>query len=133
MMPSNQQYRDSQLRSAPRRRSPTPGLMRNPQKKAICLKTIIITPKKPNSARRKAARVRLSDMHQIDRRLIVYIPGVGHSLQEHGSVLVQGGGVPDLPGVHYRLIRGKYDLAGVVGRSKSRSKYGVRRRVGTHQ
>jgi len=91
-----------------------------PQAKGICLKLLIQKPKKPNSALRKLAKVKLSTGYTIP----VYIPGEGHSLQEHGSVLIKGGRVPDLPGIRYKCIRGKYDLEGVKNRKTSRSKYG---------
>lgn len=94
-----------------------------PQKKGICLKVYTRTPKKPNSALRKVALVRLTNGFNV----IAYIPGEKHSLQEHSVVLVRGGRVKDLPGVRYHLIRGSFDLLGVVGRKKSRSKYGVKK------
>ena len=94
-----------------------------PQKKGICIKVFIATPKKPNSANRKAARVRLSN----GQLVIAYIPGEGHTLQEHSIVLVQNGGPKDLPGVNYRIIRGKFDCSSVENRRSSRSKYGVKR------
>jgi small subunit ribosomal protein S12 len=103
-------------------RSKTPGLKKNPQKKGVCLKVFTRTPKKPNSAIRKIARVRLSTK----KELTVYIPGEGHNLQEHSVVLIRGGRVKDLPGVRYHLIRGKYDLQSVKGRKQGRSKYGVK-------
>jgi small subunit ribosomal protein S12 len=93
-----------------------------PQKKGVCVRVVIRKPKKPNSALRKVAKVKLSSGLVID----AYIPGEGHNLQEHGIVLVRGGRVPDLPGVQYKCIRGKFDLAGVVGRKTSRSKYGAK-------
>ena len=96
----------------------------SPQKKGVCLKVYTRTPKKPNSAIRKIARVRLTN--GID--VIAYIPGEGHNLQEHSVVLVRGGRVKDLPGVRYHLIRGVYDLQGIVSRKKSRSKYGTKKR-----
>lgn len=98
----------------------TPALERCPQKKGICTKLIIRTPKKPNSALRKLAKIKLNTGYTISS----YIPGEGHSLQEHGFVLVRGGRVPDLPGVKFKCIRGKYDLLGVLQRKTSRSKYG---------
>lgn len=91
-----------------------------PQAKGMCLKLLIQKPKKPNSALRKLAKVKLSTGYTIS----AYIPGEGHSLQEHGFVLVRGGRVPDLPGVKYKCVRGKYDLLGVINRKTSRSKYG---------
>ena len=98
-----------------------PALEACPQKKGVCLKVFTRTPKKPNSALRKVARLRISTKKKIS----AYIPGEGHNLQEHGIVLVRGGRVPDLPGVQYKCVRGKFDLAGVVGRKTSRSKYGA--------
>jgi small subunit ribosomal protein S12 len=94
----------------------------NPQKKGVVLLVKTMNPKKPNSALRKVARVRLSNRQEVT----AYIPGEGHNLAEHGIVLVRGGRVKDLPGVKYHLVRGKFDLAGVEGRQKARSKYGVR-------
>ena len=96
----------------------------NPFVKGMCLKLIIQKPKKPNSALRKLAKVKLSTGHIIS----AYIPGEGHNLQEHGSVLIRGGRVPDLPGIKFKCVRGKYDLAGVVNRRTSRSKYGTKKR-----
>ena len=95
----------------------------NPFVKGICLKVIIQKPKKPNSAQRKLAKVKLSTGYIIP----AYIPGEGHNLQEHGTVLVRGGRVPDLPGIKYKCVRGKYDLAGVLNRKRSRSKYGTKK------
>jgi len=94
-----------------------------PLVKGICLKVVIQKPKKPNSAQRKIAKVKLSTGFIIS----AYIPGEGHNLQEHGTVLVRGGRVPDLPGVKYKCVRGKYDLNGVVNRKRSRSKYGTKK------
>jgi small subunit ribosomal protein S12 len=94
-----------------------------PQMKGVVIRVFTRKPKKPNSALRKLAKVRLSNGKEVD----AYIMGEGHSLQEHGVVLVRGGRTPDLPGVKYKLIRGKYDLAGVMGRKSSRSKYGKKR------
>lgn len=96
-----------------------------PQRKAVCTKVYVTTPKKPNSAKRKVAKVRLPN----GARTIAYIPGEGHNLQEHSIVLVRGGGVKDLPGVRYRIVRGAFDTAGVEGRLQSRSKYGVKKKV----
>ena len=103
------------------RRSDAPGLRKSPQKRGICLKVYTMTPKKPNSAIRKVAKVQLNDKS----RLVTYIPGENHNLQEHSIVLIRGGRVKDLPGVRYHLIRGKYDLSCVVNRKKKRSKYGT--------
>lgn len=94
----------------------------NPQKRGVVTLVKTMTPKKPNSALRKVARVRLSNRTEVT----AYIQGEGHSLAEHGIVLVRGGRVKDLPGVKYHLVRGKYDLAGVVGRKQSRSRYGTK-------
>jgi small subunit ribosomal protein S12 len=96
--------------------------MNAPQKRGVCLKVYATTPKKPNSAQRKVARVRLTN----GRETIAYIPGEGHTLQEHSVVLVRGGRVPDLPGVRYHIVRGKLDATGVKDRKKSRSKYGTK-------
>lgn len=95
----------------------------NPQKRGVCVVVKTLTPKKPNSALRKVARVRLSNKQEIT----AYIPGEGHELAEHSIVLVRGGRVKDLPGVKYHVIRGVYDATGVEGRKKGRSKYGTRR------
>lgn len=103
-----------------KRKSKAPALKSSPQKKATCAKVYTTKPKKPNSAIRKIAKVKLTDGTYV----IGYIPGIGHTLQEHSIVLVRGGRVKDLPGVKYKLIRGKYDLDGVLKRKSSRSKYG---------
>lgn len=95
----------------------------NPQKRGVCLQVKTMTPKKPNSALRKVARVRLSNKQEIT----AYIQGEGHNLAEHSVVLVRGGRVKDLPGVKYHVVRGKYDCAGVEGRKQARSKYGTRK------
>ncbi|RLE31489.1 30S ribosomal protein S12 [Candidatus Acetothermia bacterium] len=94
-----------------------------PQRRGVCVRVFTRTPKKPNSALRKVARVRLSN----GREVTAYIPGEGHNLQEHSIVLVRGGRVKDLPGVKYHIVRGALDAAGVEGRRQARSKYGVRR------
>ena len=101
----------------------TPALEKCPQKKGICLKIFTKTPRKPNSALRKVARIKLSN----NKRITGYIPGEGHNLQEHSDVLVRGGRVKDLPGVRYHIIRGKYDLICVQKRRQGRSKYGTKR------
>lgn len=101
-----------------------PALKSCPQRRGICTRVYTTTPKKPNSAIRKVARVKLTSGFEIT----AYIPGEGHSLQEHSIVLVRGGRVKDLPGVRYHLIRGVYDLQGIVSRKKSRSKYGTKKR-----
>ena len=100
-----------------------PALKICPQRRGICLRVYTVTPKKPNSALRKVARVRLSTGFEVT----AYIPGIGHNLQEHAVVLVRGGRVKDLPGVRYHIIRGALDTAGVKGRVQSRSKYGVKK------
>jgi small subunit ribosomal protein S12 len=100
-----------------------PALDACPQKRGVCLQVKTMTPKKPNSALRKIARVRLSN----GREITAYIPGEGHNLQEHSIVLVRGGRVRDLPGVRYHIIRGTMDSAGVDGRKQQRSKYGVKK------
>lgn len=105
------------------RKSKAPDLDGNPFKKGVILRVMILKPKKPNSALRKCARVRLSNGHVIS----ALIPGEGHNLQEHHLVLVRGGRVQDVPGVKYHLVRGAYDLAGVANRGTSRSKYGVKK------
>jgi small subunit ribosomal protein S12 len=104
-------------------RSKSPVLERCPQKRGVCLVVKTQTPKKPNSALRKIARVRLSN----GREITAYIPGEGHNLQEHSIVLVRGGRVRDLPGVRYHIIRGTMDAVGVEGRKQQRSKYGQKR------
>ena len=101
----------------------SPQLEGNPFKRGVCLQVKTMTPKKPNSALRKIARVRLSN----GREVTAYIPGEGHNLQEHSIVLVRGGRVHDLPGVRYHIIRGKLDCQGVQGRMQSRSQYGAKR------
>ena len=101
----------------------SPALDRCPQKRGVCLRVYTTTPKKPNSALRKVARVRLTNGVEVT----VYIPGEGHNLQEHSVVMIRGGRVKDLPGVRYHIIRGKLDSVGVKDRRKSRSKYGTMR------
>jgi len=107
-------------RKALKKKGKSPALEGSPQKKGVCVSVRTLTPKKPNSALRKIARVRLSN----GRVVTAYIPGEGHNLQEHSIVLVRGGRVKDLPGVKYHIIRGTLDTAGVEGRKQSRSKYG---------
>ena len=104
-------------------RSKSPDLMQCPQRRGVCLRVFTATPKKPNSALRKVARVRLTNGREVN----AYIPGVGHNLQEHSVVLIRGGRVKDLPGVRYHIVRGTLDAAGVGDRRKSRSKYGAKR------
>ena len=103
-------------------KSKSPALKRSPHKRGVCVRVFTTTPKKPNSALRKVARVKLSTGVEVT----AYIPGEKHSLQEHASVLVRGGRVKDLPGVQHKIIRGTFDCSGVVGRKTSRSKYGVK-------
>ena len=110
-------------RKAGVKKSSAPALKSCPQKKGVCTRVYTTTPKKPNSALRKVARVRLSNGMEVT----AYIPGEGHNLQEHSMVLVRGGRVKDLPGVRYHIIRGTLDTAGVSGRKKGRSKYGAKR------
>jgi small subunit ribosomal protein S12 len=110
-------------RKKPRKFSKSPVLERCPQKRGVCLQVKTMTPKKPNSALRKIARVRLSN----GKEVTVYIPGEGHSLQEHSIVLVRGGRVRDLPGVRYHVVRGALDTLGVSGRKQSRSLYGAKK------
>jgi len=110
-------------RSPIRRKTASPALRRSPQKRGVCLRVYTTTPKKPNSALRKVARVRLTNGIEVT----AYIPGVGHNLQEHSVVMIRGGRVKDLPGVRYHIVRGTLDSVGVQGRKKSRSKYGAKR------
>lgn len=105
------------------KKSKTRALQGNPQKRGVCIRVTTMTPKKPNSALRKIARVRLVNGYEVT----AYIPGEGHNLQEHSIVLIEGGRVKDLPGVRYHIIRGALDLAGVENRRKSRSRYGVKK------
>lgn len=104
-------------------RSKSPALMGCPQRRGVCTRVYTTTPKKPNSALRKVARVRLTNHMEVNS----YIPGEGHNLQEHSIVLIRGGRVKDVPGVRYHIIRGALDTQGVVDRKQSRSKYGVKR------
>ena len=106
-----------------KRSQKVPALQQCPQKKGVCLKILIRTPKKPNSALRKLAIIRLSNK----KRIYGYIPGEGHNLQEHSVVLVRGGRVKDLPGIKYKVVRGVYDFEGLKNRRKARSKYGTKR------
>ena len=105
------------------RKSKRPDLMSCPQRRGVCLYVTTRTPKKPNSALRKVARVRLSN----GREVTAYIPGEGHNLQEHSIVMIRGGRVKDIPGVRYHIIRGTMDTSGVADRRRSRSKYGTKR------
>jgi small subunit ribosomal protein S12 len=110
-------------RKATHKKTKAPALQSCPQKRGVCTRVMTVTPKKPNSALRKVARVRLSN--GID--VTAYIPGIGHNLQEHSVVLIRGGKVKDLPGVRYHIIRGAKDTLGVEDRKKARSKYGTKR------
>ena len=121
-MPTIQQLIRSQ-RTTSERKTKSPALQSCPQRRGICTRVYTTTPKKPNSALRKVARVRLTTGVEVT----AYIPGVGHNLQEHSVVLVRGGRVKDLPGVRYHIVRGSLDTAGVKGRLQGRSKYGVKR------
>ena len=111
-------------RSDVKKKSASPALRNCPQKRGVCTRVYTSTPKKPNSALRKVARVRLTNKIEVT----CYIPGEGHNLQEHSIVLVRGGRVKDLPGVRYHIVRGTLDASGVDGRNQSRSKYGTKRK-----
>ena len=110
-------------RNKPVAKNKAPALQRCPQKRGVCVRVYTTTPKKPNSALRKVARVRLTNGFEVT----TYIPGVGHNLQEHSVILLRGGRVKDLPGVRYHIIRGTLDSMGVEGRRQGRSKYGAKR------
>ncbi len=110
-------------RTTLKNKTKSPALEGCPQKRGTCTRVMTVTPKKPNSALRKVARVRLSNGIEVT----AYIPGIGHNLQEHSVVLIRGGRVKDLPGVRYHIIRGKLDAQGVSGRMQARSKYGAKR------
>jgi len=110
-------------RQAIKKKTKSPALQSCPQKRGVCTKITTMTPKKPNSALRKVARIRLSNSMEV----WAYIPGEGHNLQEHAVVLIRGGRVKDLPGVRYHIIRGTQDTAGVTGRLQARSKYGAKK------
>ena len=112
-----------QGREAVRKKSKTPAMQACPQKRGVCIRVYTTTPKKPNSALRKVARVRLTNGMEVT----AYIPGEGHNLQEHSMVLVRGGRVKDLPGVRYKIIRGTLDTAGVRDRKQARSRYGAKK------
>lgn len=105
------------------KKSDAPALKESPQKRGVCTRVYTATPKKPNSALRKVARVRLTNAIEVT----AYIPGIGHNLQEHSVVLIRGGRVRDLPGVRYHIVRGALDTAGVQNRMQSRSKYGAKK------
>ncbi len=110
-------------RTPPRSKTKAPALVRCPQRRGVCTRVYTTTPKKPNSAMRKVARVRLTNGYEVT----AYIPGEGHNLSEHSQVLIRGGRVKDLPGVRYHIIRGTQDTKGVEARRRSRSKYGAKR------
>lgn len=110
-------------REAPKFKSKVPALMRCPQRRGVCTRVYTTTPKKPNSALRKVARVRLTNGYEVT----AYIGGEGHNLQEHSVVLIRGGRVKDLPGVRYHIVRGSLDTAGVEKRRRGRSKYGAKK------
>ena len=109
-------------RKSPLMKDKSPALKANPFRRGVCTRVYTTTPKKPNSALRKVAKVRLTNGFEV----IAYIPGEGHKLQEHSIVLIRGGRVKDLPGVRYHIVRGTLDAAGVTGRKQSRSKYGAK-------
>src|SRR6202521_5189228 len=113
-----------QSRRDVQKKEKAPALKSNPQKRGVCTRVYTTTPKKPNSALRKVARVRISGSIEVT----AYIPGEGHNLQEHSVVLVRGGRVKDLPGVRYKVVRGTLDAAGVSDRKKARSQYGVKKK-----
>lgn len=110
-------------RSQQKRRTKSPALLNCPQRRGVCTRVYTTTPKKPNSALRKVARVRLSNGYEVTS----YIPGIGHNLQEHSVVLIRGGRVKDLPGVRYHIVRGVLDTQGVNNRANGRSKYGTKK------
>ena len=121
MATTNQLVRKA--RAAVKSKSNVPALNSSPQKRGVCTRVYTTTPKKPNSALRKVARVRLTNGFEVT----AYIPGVGHNLQEHSIVLVRGGRVKDLPGVRYKIVRGTLDTQGVRGRKQARSRYGAKK------
>lgn len=120
MPTTNQLIRKSRTKTI--KKTGTPALKGMPQKRGVCTRVYTTTPKKPNSALRKVARVRLTNAMEVT----AYIPGIGHNLQEHSIVLIRGGRVKDLPGVRYKIVRAAFDAAGVVDRKKARSKYGAK-------
>ena len=123
MPTQNQLLRNSSSRKKKSSRSKKPARMKCPQRKGVCFRVYTRTPKKPNSALRKVAKIRLTNSTEI----IAYIPGEGHNLQEHSVVLIRGGRVKDLPGVKYKVVRGVLDLQGVLKRKQARSKYGAKK------
>ena len=110
-------------RTTTEKKKKSPALKNNPQKRGVCVRVYTTTPKKPNSALRKVARVKLVNGIEVT----AYIPGIGHNLQEHSIVLIRGGRTKDLPGVRYKIIRGALDTAGVVNRKQGRSRYGTKK------
>lgn len=129
-MPTFNQIFERRCRQTVIRSSKTPALERCPQKKGVCAKIIIRTPKKPNSALRKVASLKLFSN---SRRVFAYIPGETHTLKEYSIVLMRGGRVKDLPGLKYHLVRGKFDFLGLKNRKTSRSKYGMLRSIGNRR
>jgi small subunit ribosomal protein S12 len=121
-MPTTQQLVRGGRKTA-RAKTKSPALKGSPQRRGVCTRVYTTTPKKPNSALRKVARVRLTSQVEVT----AYIPGIGHNIQEHSIVLVRGGRVKDLPGVRYKVVRGSLDTAGVSDRKKARSKYGAKK------
>lgn len=124
-MPTINQLSKKKIRQKKLKSNKIPALNKNPQLKGVCLKVFTKTPKKPNSALRKITKVKLSTNKKVE----TYVPGEGHNLRQYSIVLIRGGRVPDLPGVKYKNIRGKYDFHGVKNRKQSRSKYGTKKRV----
>lgn len=122
MLTLNQLLSKKKSRKIKQKLSKTPALQKNPQAKGVCVKVFTRTPKKPNSAIRKVAKVKIPGGYRVE----AYIPGEGHNLQEYSVVLIRGGRTPDLPGVKYKIIRGKFDFQGVKNRKTSRSIYGVK-------
>ena len=112
-------------RTTTEKKKKSPALKNNPQKRGVCVRVYTTTPKKPNSALRKVARVKLVNGIEVT----AYIPGIGHNLQEHSIVLIRGGRTKDLPGVRYKIVRGALDTAGVVNRKQARSRYGTKKPV----
>ena len=123
MLTINQLCRNSTSRKKKVYKSKTPALFNSPQRKGICLKVFVRTPRKPNSALRKVAKFKLFN----NKRIEVYIPGEGHNLQQYSVALMRGGRVPDIPGMKYKLVRGKYDFQPVKNRKTRRSLYGVKK------
>jgi small subunit ribosomal protein S12 len=123
MVTINQLCNKQKSRKTKRKLNKVPALNKCPQKKGICTKLVIRTPKKPNSALRKIVKLRLSN----NKRVYAYIPGEGHSLQAYSTVIIRGGRVKDLPGIKYHLVRGKLDFSGLKSRKTSRSKYGTKK------